>query len=91
MSPVLWLALAATQWKCGRLEPHVLQQALEAIDSGSDLASWDAGSRDQKKRQAVLQKLRAQLVSPQPLESAASATRSRRSVYLSPVAFFPVV
>lgn len=68
VAPVFWLALAATQWKCGRLESKVLQQALRAIDSGSDLARWDAGSRDQKKREAVLKKLRAQLTSPQPPE-----------------------
>jgi hypothetical protein len=67
-SPVFWLALAATQWKCGRLESHVLRQALKAIDSGSDLARWEAGSKDFKKRKAVLEKLRAQLTSPQPAE-----------------------
>jgi hypothetical protein len=39
-SPVFWLALAATQWRCGRLEDHVLQQALNVIDSGSDLATF---------------------------------------------------
>jgi len=37
-SPVFWLALAATQWRCGRLESHVLQQALNVIDSGSDFS-----------------------------------------------------
>jgi hypothetical protein len=48
-APVFWLALAATQWKHGRLEPHVLQQALNAIDGGSDLARWDVNSKDYKK------------------------------------------
>jgi hypothetical protein len=65
-SPVFWLALAVTQWRCGRLEGHVLQQALNVIDSGSDLARWETGSQDFKKRKAVLEKLRAQLTSPQP-------------------------
>ncbi len=65
VSPVFWLALAATQWRCGRLESHVLQQALNVIDSGSDLARWESGSRDFKKRTVVLDKLRAQLTSPQ--------------------------
>lgn len=63
-----WLALAATQWKCGRLEPHVLQQALNVIDGGSDLERWESGSKDFKKRKGVLEKLRAQLVSPPPPE-----------------------
>ena len=65
-APVFWLALAGTQWKYGRLEPQVLQQALSAIDGGSDLARWDAGSKDYRKRRAVLDKLRAQLTSSQP-------------------------
>ena len=67
-APVFWLALAATQWKCGRLEPNVLRQALNVIDNGSDLDRWDAGSRDYKKRQAVLNALHEQLKSPQPRE-----------------------
>ncbi len=65
-APVFWLALAATQWKCGRLEQDVLQHALSVIDSGSDLARWNVGSKDYKKRQAVLEKLRAELCSLQP-------------------------
>jgi hypothetical protein len=66
--PVFWLALAATQWKCGHLQPNVLRQALHVIDGGSDLSRWDTGSRDWEKRRVVLQQLRAQLSSPQPPE-----------------------
>lgn len=68
VSPVFWLALAATQWKCGRLEPHVLRQALNIIDSGQDLARWEPGSKDFKKRKTALDKLRGKLVSPQSPE-----------------------
>jgi hypothetical protein len=71
-SPVFWLALATTQWKCGRLESHVLQQALNVIDGGLDLAKWDSNSKDFTKRKVVLDKLRLQLVSPQPPEKAIS-------------------
>jgi hypothetical protein len=67
-SPVFWLALAATQWKCGRLESYVLQQALNVIDSGSDLAKWESSPKDLKKRKVVLEKLRLHLSSPQPHE-----------------------
>lgn len=63
---VVWLALAATQWKQGRLDPDTLAQALEVIDSGSDLQRWSAGSSDFAKRKAALEKLRIQLTSPQP-------------------------
>jgi len=67
-SPVFWLALAATQWRCGRLEPHVLQKALHVVDSGADLARWESDPKDLKKRRAVLAKLRVQLTSPGPPE-----------------------
>lgn len=63
---VVWLALAAVQWKLGRLEPQILEHALEVIASGSDLKRWEAGTADFTKRKAVLEKLRAQLISPQP-------------------------
>jgi hypothetical protein len=67
-APVFWLALAATQWRYGRLEEHVLQEALSAIDGGSALSRWHAAPQDYRKRRAVLDKLRAQLTSSQPPE-----------------------
>jgi hypothetical protein len=66
-APVFWLALAATQWKHGRLESQVLRNALDVIENGSDLEKWKS-SPDYRKRQAVLEKLRAVLLSPQPPE-----------------------
>lgn len=73
---VVWLALAATQWRCGRLEPKILEKALAVIHSGSDLARWKAASNaDYLKRRAALEKLRAQLTSPQP-----EAKKMRRRV-----------
>jgi hypothetical protein len=68
VAPVFWLALAATQWKCGRLEQQILTHALDVIESGSDLVRWTIGSREYKKRQDTLERLRAQLKSPQPVE-----------------------
>ena len=50
---VVWLALAAVQWKYGRLEPDALKQALAVIDSGSDLRRWTADTPDHAKRKAV--------------------------------------
>lgn len=67
-APVFWLALAVTQWKCGRLEQQVRQSAFRVIEDGSDLARWEAGTADYKKRQAVLTSVRAMLESPQPPE-----------------------
>ncbi len=39
-SGVAWLALAAVQWRHGRLDETTLEQALRVIDSGSNLAWW---------------------------------------------------
>src|SRR3990172_5234816 len=64
--PVIWLALAATQWKCGRLEPRVKERALGLIDDGTDLLRWREDAKLAKKRQAVLDKLRGQLLSDPP-------------------------
>lgn len=61
---VFWLALAATQWKLGRLEERVKRKALEVIDSGCSLERWEG--KDREKRKRALDKLRDQLHSPQP-------------------------
>lgn len=66
-SGAAWLALASVQWKHGRLDETTLEQALRVIDSGSDLARW-ADSRNLAKRRAVLEKLRAEITSPQPAQ-----------------------
>jgi hypothetical protein len=80
--PVFWLALAATQWDCGRLEKRVKGRALKIIDDGSSLAGWSEGDdpRMLKKRQAALAKLRDQLQSPQP----AVKTIRKRSTTVCP-------
>lgn len=64
---LFWLALAATQWKVGRLEDGVRSKAITIIDSGEDLKRWEeAGTKAVTQRRAVLQKLRDQLLSSQP-------------------------
>jgi hypothetical protein len=64
--PVVWLALAATQSKIGRLDPAVRDRAVGLIDSGTGLALWADDPRQLAKRRAVLEKVRAQLVGAQP-------------------------
>lgn len=64
---VAWLALASVQWKHGRLDETTREQALRVIDSGSNLTRW-ADFPDLAKRRAVLEKLRAEITSPQPAE-----------------------
>jgi hypothetical protein len=64
-SAVFWIALASTQWKLGRLEERTKREALRVIESGQDLERWDIPG-ERKKRAAVLQKVREELLSPQP-------------------------
>ena len=63
---VFWLAFAYIQWKLGRLQENVKQEALQIIEGGEDLARWKAEPKLQRKREVVLNKLREQLHSPQP-------------------------
>ena len=63
--PVFWIALASTQWKLGRLEDRTREMALQVIDNGTDLARWDV-PKDRVKREAVLAKTRAELLSAPP-------------------------
>lgn len=65
--PVFWLALAATQWQLGRLQPDVKDRALEVIEAGADLHLWQENRPAlARKRLAALHALRDQLRSPQP-------------------------
>ncbi|WP_291038566.1 hypothetical protein [Herbiconiux sp.] len=71
---VLWIALAAAQFRYGRLDDEVRDRAIRIIDSGSDARRWsEASVKDQKKRRDVLAKLRGQLVGPQKARSAVRA------------------
>lgn len=65
LAATFWLALAITQWKCGRLEDRVRENALRFVDDGSALRPW-RGSGLEGKRQKVLDAARRQLLSPQP-------------------------
>src|SRR5262249_22947020 len=60
-----WFALADTGWRIGRLDEEVRKNALRIIDSGQDLTRWE-NSGDRTKREQVLAKLRARLLTPQP-------------------------
>jgi hypothetical protein len=64
---VFWLALAAAQWKLGRLVDGVRDRAIAVIDSGDDLRRWqDNPKAEINQRKKHLAKLREQLLSPQP-------------------------
>jgi hypothetical protein len=63
--PVFWLALAATQWEYGRLQPRARSQALKIIDQEKGLDRWaEAGLS--RKRRAMLARLKKKLLTPPP-------------------------
>lgn len=66
-SPVFWLALAATQWKLGRLRVDIKRKAIEIIDNDDDLNRylWTNNIKLKDKRRIVLEKLKEQLNTPQ--------------------------
>ncbi|MFM9995870.1 MAG: hypothetical protein ACKVU4_08720 [Phycisphaerales bacterium] len=64
---VVWLALAAMQWRYGCLSAEVHQRAVDIIDTGKGLGPWRAESPALlRSRTAVYRKLKDQLQSPQP-------------------------
>jgi hypothetical protein len=65
LAATFWLALAVTQWKCGRLEDRVRQEAIRRVDDGSALRAWRE-TEFERKRAAVLEATRRQLLSAQP-------------------------
>ena len=64
--PVVWLALAVTQWNYGRLEPRVKRNALKAIKKGADVETFPPNLRPQRVKE--LEKIRRIIESPQPPE-----------------------
>jgi hypothetical protein len=63
--PVVWLALADTQWRWGRLEPMVHERAIALIDSGQALGEW-AATEYEAERRRVLGTLRRRLAKTPP-------------------------
>lgn len=64
---IFWLALAAIQWKLGRLIDSVRDRAIEIIHSESDISRWrHCPKAEINQRKKHLEKLRTQLLSPQP-------------------------
>jgi hypothetical protein len=64
---IVWVALALTQRRLGRLDPAVADRAVTLIDTGGDLWRWEEeGPKKVAQRRAALAKARAQLTRPQP-------------------------
>ena len=68
---IVWCALAATQWKVGRLQKNVRNKALRAIKNGGDLPRWEEENtpREVASRRRVLAALRKKLETDPPAET----------------------
>lgn len=75
-APLIWLALADTQWDYGRLEDHVKEKALYYLNQGGDLSRWnDESPENVEKRKKVLEQLKEKILSPQPPEKKIEKTK----------------
>lgn len=66
--PLVWYALADTQWKHGRLEPFVKSKAQEWLDKEGGVSLWEKNPDNANKWKRVLEELTAQLSTTQGLE-----------------------
>jgi hypothetical protein len=67
LTPVFWLAFAATQASLGRLTRDVRDRAVEVISDGTDLRAWaEVDVAHRRRREAALRRLRTKLEGPQP-------------------------
>ena len=66
--PLLWFALAETQWKVGRLVPEVKDKALEWIKKNGGLEPWLEEGGKGTGWHKTLEKLKQKLESPMPAE-----------------------
>jgi hypothetical protein len=64
-APLIWLALADTQWTWGRLDARVLKRAQDALAAGGDLVLWD-DPKDRAARRRVFDRVAARLKQPPP-------------------------
>ena len=63
---LFWVGIFFYTMEVRETQENVKQKALQIIESGADLARWEEEPKLQKKREAVLNKLREQLHSPRP-------------------------
>jgi len=66
--PLLWFALAETQWKVGRLLPEVKAKAIEWMERDGMMALWEESKTDSTGWKKTLNKLHEKLITEQPKE-----------------------
>ncbi len=66
-APLLWIALADSQWKYGGLEPGVLERVKHDFDADAGMGRWqDEGESNYRKRRVALQKFINKIETPKP-------------------------
>lgn len=66
--PILWFALADTQWHLGKLMPEVQEKALNWIEKEGGLSLWTDDGKNGDGWKKTLKKLKLRLESEQPKE-----------------------
>lgn len=72
-----WFAVASYSYDLGRLVPEVKEKAVSLIDDGGDLERWEG--KEKAKREAVLNELKAKLLSEQPPRKEFKPLKNRKS------------
>lgn len=68
-APLVWFALADTQWDYGRLLPEVKEAALHSLQSTDERERWrESGEQQRIAWEKTLRKLEEKISSPQPPE-----------------------
>lgn len=66
--PLLWYALADTQWRLGRLMPEVKEKAFDWIEKNGGIILWQESKNGGAGWRKTLEKVKKQLESPMPPE-----------------------
>lgn len=68
LEPLLWYALADSQWSVGRLMPIVKKNALSWLETGGGLELWKGNAKNESGWKKTILKLTDKLNKPQPKE-----------------------
>lgn len=66
--PLMWYALADTQWKIGRLIPYVKQKAIDWLEKAGGISLWDKNENNVQSWKKVINALMCELNAPQNAE-----------------------
>ena len=80
-SPMVWLAIAQSQWECGALEPQILDRVREIVETGKALVWWaQAEPQELSRYRKAMDAFLAKLQTPNP-----RLRKPRRAIQRKPV------